>query len=115
MPIKFNGYKIKKGRFICRPFFNGILRIIHKYYFVAIFVRVIENKRSDTSSLDYQPLRLCAFIYDVVLLDYAIFRIYSARHCEWVDRCVFADYCTGAEDCAAPDLDTVTEYRTKLA
>ena len=97
------------------PFFNGILRIIHKYYFVAIFVLVLESRRSDISSLDYPSLRLCAFFYDVILFDYTICRVNSSRHCKGVDCRIFADYRTGAEDCAATDLNTVTEYRAELA
>ena len=53
-------------RIINFPIFDQILRVIPEYYFVANFVRVLESKHSDTSSLDYTPLRqLCnsAMIY----------------------------------------------------
>ena len=36
---------------------EGGLRAIREYYYIAIFARVLENKFSDTSSLDYPPLR----------------------------------------------------------
>ena len=37
--------------------FPLFIQAIREYYYIAIFARVLENKFSDTSSLDYPPLR----------------------------------------------------------
>ena len=53
-----NRFLTRSGHFVTSR--REPLRAIRECYTVAIFARVLKSKLSDTSSLDYPPLRVCA-------------------------------------------------------
>ena len=54
--IKYGPSRTPVPTYLCRVF--ALQRAIRECYTVAIFARVLKSKLSDTSSLDYPPLRI---------------------------------------------------------